>query len=395
MITPTQEMVLALLLPETINEVKKLFKDSSQIVGFEAFDISFRLFKAEAGNINLEILLQMPIEDGSTENIPGFGKGKIQKMVTFFKPIGFYIQRNGLFSNDIEIKVLREYEEDLKVIVKKYNELSKLKIGTLSLIKNAIIAAFSMEAYMNAMKYEDVSFIANGLSCDIYLTLEGYPQFFLNDKHGISGPMAAYPMREHDFITPIADYTKIFEDLKLMGLMTVFKEDKVEKSNSNKYSDKLLLFIFHSMTREDNEYMYYNAKLNNVQNKINGYLTSMTADDQSSENRNLYHKIMASAPLDLINEGEHFLIPSISIALFFEFLDKNSLAYSKANEWFKDYNQKLGFGSKSARFEKKTSKEFYRDISKAAQTDDYYAVLNDIVVNTQKEIAYKWILKIG
>ena len=284
MFTPTQEMTLALLLPETVNEVKKLFKSDSKIVVFEAFDTSFRLFKAEAGNINLEIMLQMPIEDAKIENITGFGKGVTQKMVTFFKPIGFYTQQNGLFSNGIEIKILKEFEEDLSFLRKQYNELSKLKIGTLSIIKNAIIAAFSMESYANAMKYKDISFISNGLSCDIYLTLEGFPQFFLDDKYGITGPIAAYPMREHDFVAPIIEYTKIFENLNRMSLLTLFKEDKnsndsISDASTNEFTDKRNDISDTFINKLANDGNLVKLKLKSNEKTIYGYIIGVMSGE--------------------------------------------------------------------------------------------------------------------
>ena len=101
--TPTQEMVMTLFTKETIDKVKEQFKNGKEIVSNESFDMSFRLFKPTANYINLELLIQMPIETGEEQDFPGIGRGRMQTTVMFFKPVGFFTQKKGFLSTDIEV----------------------------------------------------------------------------------------------------------------------------------------------------------------------------------------------------------------------------------------------------------------------------------------------------
>lgn len=221
--TPTQEMVMTLFTRETIDKVKGQFKSGKEIVSNESFDMGFRLFKPTANSINLELLSQIPIETGEEKDFPGIGRGRIQSTVMFFKPIGFYTQKKGFFSTDIEVTVLKEFENDLDFLIKTGKNSSHIKIQKLTLRENAVLAAFSIEAIINAQKYRDASFIANGLNCDIFMTLEGFPQVFLDDRHGLSGPIGAYLLREQNSVNPIIQYKELFDKFDTMSLMTAFK----------------------------------------------------------------------------------------------------------------------------------------------------------------------------
>ncbi len=221
--TPMQEIVMTLFTKETINKVKEQFKNGMKIVSNDSFDMSFRLFKPTPNYINLELLIQMPIETGEVQDLPGIGRGRLQTTVMFFKPVGFFEQKKGFFSTDIEVTVVKEFEEELDYLIKIGKVPSKIKSHKLTLEENAVLAAFSMEALNNAEKYEDTSFVANGLYCDIFMAFGGYPQFFLDDIHGLNGPIAAYLLREQDTVNPVVQYKKIFDKFYSMSLMTAFK----------------------------------------------------------------------------------------------------------------------------------------------------------------------------
>lgn len=221
---PTKEMVLTLFSDNTLKQVQKQFKDGTQIIPIENFNMSFRLYKAKKGNINLELLIQMPFETTSTSEIPGIGRGRVVETVMFFKPIGYYSEKKGVFSSTLEITIPKEFERDLDFLISNHKITSKYKINRLSMKENSVLAAFSMEANLQAMKYQDTSFTANGLSCDIFLTFEGFPQVFLDDKYGIEGPIAAYKLREENMIFPMLYNTDIFDKYYEMSLLTAFKQ---------------------------------------------------------------------------------------------------------------------------------------------------------------------------
>lgn len=224
--TPTQEMVMTLFTKETIDKVKEQFKNGKEVISNDNFNMDFRLFKTTANTINLELLLFLkPTEIGEEQNFPGIGLGKMGRMTMVFKPIGYFTQSNNLNSHDLEITILKEFEEDLDVLIKTGKIQTNIKINKLNLKANALIAAFSIEASIEAEKQKDVSFISNGLNCDIYLTHWGkYPQVFLNDKYGLEGPIAAYLNKDgQKSANPIIEYQELFNKLLSMSLLSVFK----------------------------------------------------------------------------------------------------------------------------------------------------------------------------
>lgn len=222
--TPSQESVMTLFTKETIKKVKEQFKNGKEIVPNESYNMSFRLYRPNSNIINLELLIQMNAEKGEVQDIPGIGHGRMLKTVMFFKPIGFFNVKKGIFANDIEVTVVKEFENDLDTLLRTGNISSNIKIHKLTLEENAVLAAFSMEALLKAQKYEDESFFANGLYCDIFMTFDGYPQVFLDDRYGLDGPIAAYLLKEQNSINPIVKYKKIFDEFYSKSLMTAFKQ---------------------------------------------------------------------------------------------------------------------------------------------------------------------------
>jgi hypothetical protein len=166
----------------------------------------------------------MPVEAGVEQDFPGIGQGHLQKTIMYLKPIGFYTQTKGFLSNNIEITIVKEFENDFDFLIRNAKIPSSIKVQKFSLEENAVLAAFSMEALIHARKYEDSSFFENGLYCDIFMTLEGYPQVFLDDRHGLQGPIAAYLIREKNSINPVVKYKQLFDRFQSMSLMTAFKK---------------------------------------------------------------------------------------------------------------------------------------------------------------------------
>ena len=221
--TPIQEMVMTLFTKTTIDNVKELFKNGGEISSVDSIDMSFRLYKPTPNFINLELLIQIPIETGEEQDIHGIGRGRLEKSVMFFKPIGYFAQKKGFLTSELEITILKEFENDLDYLLKSGKISSNVKINRLTLEENAVLAAFSMEAANNAQKYEDASFTANGLYCDIFMTFEGFPQVFLDDRYGLNGPIAAYLIKEQNSVKPIVRFKELFDKFYSMSLLTAFK----------------------------------------------------------------------------------------------------------------------------------------------------------------------------
>lgn len=257
MLTTNQEIAATLITEQTLYYAIEQFDRRDEIIEIESFDMSFRLYRATDYNINLEMLLRIPIgTDASKEDvdIEGLGKGVIQEEYTFYKPVGFYTNPNSKdFDNDkLDLYVLHEFQEDLNFISAVHNIPDNVSIHTLSIRENAVVAAFSMETYLQALKiYEEISekgfqseinkelrrvipahvrfdkrFLANGLESELLLTFEGFPQFFLDDDYNLKGPIAAF-MRQADgviMLNPIVEHEEQYKRFLAMGLLTGCKK---------------------------------------------------------------------------------------------------------------------------------------------------------------------------
>ena len=202
---------------DTLKLANELLKSPNDVKIFEAFDITFRLIKTQFRNINLEILAQITIESGEELDVFGMS-GRSEKRITFFKAISFYEQEGEI----LKLTVLKEF----------YDEYSSLSASTylipaqqLSLAENALIAAFSKEAYYAAIKEQDTSILINGLKVDFFMSFEGLPQSFLDDSYGLIGPIGVYEFCE-DFTEarPMVQYKHFFDEFAQMGLLTMFNE---------------------------------------------------------------------------------------------------------------------------------------------------------------------------
>ena len=210
--TASQEMVLTLLSPTTLSMVKQQFQKGTEIFPIDSFDMNFRLFKPTDFNVNLEILTQI--------------KSTNQNIIPFFKTIGFYTVDNGYVSIEIEITILKEFENDLDYLIKEGKVPSNIKIKRLSTIENAVLAGYSMEAVLNATRNIDCSTRANGLDVDIYMTGDDeYSQLFLNDKYNIRGHIVAYFFKQkNQGIATNLKYEEMSNKFQKMSLFSAFKK---------------------------------------------------------------------------------------------------------------------------------------------------------------------------
>ncbi len=211
---PKQEMIATLLSASTIEKVKEQIQCGTEIISFEKFDMTFRLFLSKKSlTINLEILANTPTK------VPGI-------CVSFYKPIGYFSYKHyNLLATTptLEVVVLKEFEDELDYWLNNNDIPYGIDIKKLSLKENAVLAAFSKEALLNAQKYEDTSFWANGLKCDIFMTFEGFPQVFLDDKYKVAGPIAAYLLYEEDSVRCIVEYDTLYQKFRDMNLLTAIR----------------------------------------------------------------------------------------------------------------------------------------------------------------------------
>ncbi|BDS09572.1 hypothetical protein [Aureispira anguillae] len=209
--TPKQEMVAALLDTKVLQDVTKQFRSKQEIVPVDNSEMDYRLFLTGANTINFELLVTMPTYTGVGDN---------QSYITLFKPIGFFHIGK---KQEVELTVLYEFEKELDFLIKTRMVSPQIEINKLSIIENAIIAAFSNVAVSHAQRYEDAVFKANGLSCEIWMANEGFPQFFLDDSYNINGPIAAYLIKQQGTINPIVGYESLFNEFHEKSLLSAFK----------------------------------------------------------------------------------------------------------------------------------------------------------------------------
>lgn len=92
---------------------------------------------------------------------------------------------------------------------------------------------------------------------------------------------------------------------------------------NQQYSDivldnDLIDSIFVGMLRDEDILLYFNKATNDVQQLVEGYLSSIHSSDQPNENRKLADRIMLGADSDDLIDGIHFLIPQLNIKIFLD-----------------------------------------------------------------------------
>lgn len=230
--TVTQEMVNVLFEKDTIIKVKEQFSSNKEIVPIESRDMSFRLFKTNHGNINLELL--------ATDN-----NGM------YFKVIGYYdgFEKGGFFSSDkLSINILKEFEEDFKSL--KNLNTQNINVKFMNTLQSGLIGAFSRETihevnlmytqkekgiskemaeqigqfpHIHAMQF-DKSLTSNGLQIDLLFSTDGFPQCYLDDDYNIEGAFGAYFKNENGLsLNPTGDHKNNFDKFHKMGLLSAFK----------------------------------------------------------------------------------------------------------------------------------------------------------------------------
>lgn len=131
----TQEMLTCLFDSNTLKAAKNQMGNKGKISPIDKNNMNFRLFTADDGNVNLELLAQ-------------------NQMGMYFKPIGFFDNKNG----EITVTILKEFESDYEKLKSKIK--SSISVNILTLKENAFIAAASSDIVsivknmINSPKYE-------------------------------------------------------------------------------------------------------------------------------------------------------------------------------------------------------------------------------------------------
>lgn len=229
--TIKQEIVSILFKKETIEKVKCLFADDQEVVPIDSETMNFRLLNTRNGNINLELLV--------TDN---YGM--------YFKVIGFYkiFEKN---TGKLEVTIMNEFEDEFEEFEELENfNPENLKVLYMDIEESGLIAAFARETiqqvqlmykekttgvseevaktlgpfpHLHAMQFDKYTTV-NGLKIELLFSIDGFPQFFLDDEYNIQGAFAAYFKDENGLsLNPGIQYKQNFDKFYRMGLLSAFK----------------------------------------------------------------------------------------------------------------------------------------------------------------------------
>lgn len=228
-----EQMTMTLLSDKVITQALNQIKQGVKISSVDSYDMSFRLLKIEEDSVNLELLTITTIGDLGQEKIKNIGTVNKKKMISYFEPIGV-IKRDG------RVIILNRYHNAYnRLIEKNIIEKSHL-IEEMTIRESAVIAAFSMHAGIYAqqiirevikggmmvpgnLKY-DKKLILNGLNCELIMSFDGYPQFYLDDSYGLTGGVASYKVVNGQFrIDPAVEFSTLYHKLYERKLLSLFK----------------------------------------------------------------------------------------------------------------------------------------------------------------------------
>jgi hypothetical protein len=213
-LTITQEMLIVLFDKNTIENVNKQWGKNNTITPINCRGMNFRLFNAEDGNVNLELLAQ-------------------NEMGMYYKPIGFFEKTN----DKLKVTILKEFEQDYENM--RNNIKSSIPVNYLTLKENSFIAAASRDIIVviskmfNDPKYNKFSppsfenmqfenFISNGLSISVRTSMLGALETNLDDDNFELEDSLLVMYQNRDGIS-LHSTDNEFYDMQSKGLLSAFK----------------------------------------------------------------------------------------------------------------------------------------------------------------------------
>jgi hypothetical protein len=218
-----QEHISTLLAEETIKKVKAQFQSGTEVLNLDSYGSNYRLKKYSAGNIVLQTTVMVDFGSNNKTDNEDALFGEISKTIMVQKPVGFYsISKSN--SAEIEITILKEYEKEFEIIELNSKVKFPCKVTRMSLLENAIIASFSLEAGTKACQFEDASMFVNGFKIDFYRTTEQLPgiNIFLDNSYGFKECVASYRVLPNGSVDTGCYDIPLFHHLIKMGLLSGF-----------------------------------------------------------------------------------------------------------------------------------------------------------------------------
>lgn len=172
---------------------------------------AFRIKKYPFGNVNIELHDTLELNELITD----------KNDLKFYKPVCFYISSH----EKLNLVILGEYYDDFFKYLNELSNIPDFNYMNLDFVDNAIIAAFSFQAREYSRCEIDLSIEANGLTIEIIMCFNGYPQVFLSDQYNFKGPIAAYFMNEKiPQVKPMVEFKTQFDKLASMGLLSALSK---------------------------------------------------------------------------------------------------------------------------------------------------------------------------
>lgn len=201
---------------ETIENVEKLKTSSNDRNAIDEDGIPFRLQKARAGNINLEVFFQ-------------------DQSGMYYKPIGFYEFDN--LGKVKEIFLLNEFVDTFNTIKQNINNTSKANF--LNLLDNVYIALGSREVgntitamfkspnyseynHMDITKRQYHALIVNGLNIEVKTSMMGSLEAVYDDKNDDFNGEDMLVMYQNNNGVSIHSSEKEYQTMMNKGLLSIF-----------------------------------------------------------------------------------------------------------------------------------------------------------------------------
>ncbi len=194
----------------------------------------------------------------------------------------------------------------------------------------------------------------------------------------------------------------VFDYSDFVGNIKPFDNSRLQTKQTY-FSNELLECVFAAMGRNDDTKIYYNRETNDVQQEVEGYLTSHMTSDQSAENRRLANRIMNSDSTDPIIDGLHFLIPRLPLSTFLEKFTEYAEDNDDLIDFIDDFESTImeEYGDyvdtiEELVFSESVSRSFFTELDKWYRNNDFNIdELKDIINKTRNSISREFLIEVN
>ena len=194
----------------------------------------------------------------------------------------------------------------------------------------------------------------------------------------------------------------VFDYSDLVGNIKPFDNSRLQTKQTY-FSEELLECVFSAMGRDDDTKIYYNRETNDVQQEVEGYLSSHMTSDHSAENRRLADRIMNSDSSDPIIEGLHFLIPRLALSNFLEKFIESADGNDELIEFVEEFETVImeEYGDyvdsiEELVFSESVSESFFTELDKWYRNNDFdIDELKEIINTTRTSISREFLIEVN